>query len=158
MERTQARDTKAIGAVLERFTEAIRNKDAAAASALYARDIVVYDLAPPLALDAAEMHDPARIEEWFDTWDGPIESKPYHLTIRAGDGVAFAFGLRHMSGKKKGGEAVDLWFRATACFVEQQGEWKIAHMHNSVPFAMDGSQRALLDLKPDRDADRVRTR
>lgn len=28
------------------------------------------------------------------------------------------------------------------------GGWKIAHGHSSVPFAMDGSFRALLDLKP----------
>jgi hypothetical protein len=26
--------------------------------------------------------------------------------------------------------------------------WKIAHVHSSVPFAMDGGDRALLDLKP----------
>jgi hypothetical protein len=29
-----------------------------------------------------------------------------------------------------------------------RGQWKITHVHNSVPFAMDGSGRALLDLKP----------
>jgi hypothetical protein len=30
----------------------------------------------------------------------------------------------------------------------RDGHWKIAHMHNSVPFAMDGSRLALLDLTP----------
>jgi ketosteroid isomerase-like protein len=28
------------------------------------------------------------------------------------------------------------------------GAWKIVHEHASVPFAMDGSFRALVDLKP----------
>ena len=59
-----------------------------------------------------------------------------------------AFGLRHMTGIKKDGERIDLWFRATACVRRTTGGWKIAHVHNSVPFAMDGSGRALLDLRP----------
>jgi hypothetical protein len=28
------------------------------------------------------------------------------------------------------------------------GRWLVAHEHISVPFAMDGSYRALVDLKP----------
>jgi len=53
-----------------------------------------------------------------------------------------------MTGTKADGTKVDLWFRATACLARRAGTWKIVHMHNSVPFAMDGSGRALLDLKP----------
>jgi len=48
----------------------------------------------------------------------------------------------------KGGEPVDLWFRATACFRREGSRWLITHMHNSVPFAMDGTDKALLDLRP----------
>jgi PhnB protein len=29
------------------------------------------------------------------------------------------------------------------------GIWKIAHQHHSVPFYMDGSNRAAVDLKPE---------
>jgi ketosteroid isomerase-like protein len=137
-----------IRALLDELTAAIRDKDAAAASALYADDIVVYDLAPPLAIESPGMHDPARMQEWFDTWATPIESKPHRLTIRVGGDVGYAFTLQHMTGKKTGGEEVDLWFRATACFIRKNGAWKIAHMHNSVPLAMDGSGRALIDLEP----------
>jgi ketosteroid isomerase-like protein len=53
-----------------------------------------------------------------------------------------------MTGQKKDGPEVDLWFRATACFRREAGRWRITHMHHSVPFAMDGSDKALLDLKP----------
>ena len=35
-----------------------------------------------------------------------------------------------------------------AGFRREGGQWKVAHVHDSVPFAMDGSGRALLDLKP----------
>ena len=58
------------------------------------------------------------------------------------------YGLQRMVGTKTNGEKVELWFRATACFRRDDGEWRITHMHNSVPFAMDGSDKALLDLRP----------
>jgi hypothetical protein len=32
--------------------------------------------------------------------------------------------------------------------VREDGRWRITHMHNSVPFAIDASEKALLDLKP----------
>ena len=95
-----------------------------------------------------ETHDPAPLEQWFATWKSPIVSEPGDLTIAVGGDVAYAFGLQHMTGKKKGGPEADLWFRATACFRREAGRWRITHMHNSVPFAMDGSDKALLDLKP----------
>jgi len=53
-----------------------------------------------------------------------------------------------MTGTKTDGARGDLWFRATACFRREDGAWKITHVHNSVPFAMDGSGCALLDLRP----------
>jgi len=145
---TDKSDTARIKAVLDALTAAIRNKNAAAAVAVYAADAVAYDLAPPLLIESQQVRDPAYIQEWFDTWAGPIESKSRGLTIRVGGEIAFAFGLQHMTGTKHDGEEVDLWFRATACFVRRDGDWKILHVHNSVPFAMDGSGRALLDLKP----------
>jgi len=148
MNMTDTADAARIRAVLDEFTAALRNKDAAAAVAVYTDDAVAYDLAPPLSIEAQQVRDPARIQTWFDTWASPIESKPHGLTIRVDGDIAYAFGLRHMTGTKTDGQKVDLWFRATACFVRQNGRWKIAHVHNSVPFAMDGSDRALLDLKP----------
>jgi hypothetical protein len=80
--------------------------------------------------------------------ESPIISEPGDLTIAVGYDVAYAYGLQHMTGKKKGGPEADLWFRATARFRREAGRWRITHMHNSVPFAMDGSDKALLDLKP----------
>ena len=144
---TDTVDTRQIRAVLDQFVAALRNKDAAAAVAVYADAAVAYDLAPPLSIEG-QLHDPAYIQAWFDTWKSPIESSAHGLTIRVGGDIAYAFGLRHMTGTKTDGVTVDLWFRATACLVRQGGAWKIAHVHNSVPFAMDGSGRALLDLKP----------
>ncbi len=141
-------DKAQIATLLNAFTAALRAKDARATVALYARDVVAYDLAPPLEIKARTMRRPNHIQQWFDTWKGPIRSTPKALEIVVGKDVAYAFGLRHMTGTKTDGKRADLWFRATACFRREGGAWKIAHMHNSVPFAMDGSGRALLGLKP----------
>jgi ketosteroid isomerase-like protein len=54
-----------------------------------------------------------------------------------------------LSGTKTDGEKADVWwFRQTLCFRRSGGEWRIAHQHESVPFYMDGSYRAAVDLKP----------
>ena len=138
-----------IAELLTRYERAIHDKDAAAVAACYTKDVVAYDLAPPLALESrATVTDPAVLEGWFATWDGPIRSVAKEVHIRAGGDVGYAFALRHLSGRKTSGESVDMWFRATATMAKENGDWKITHVHNSVPFAMDGSDKAELGLKP----------
>jgi ketosteroid isomerase-like protein len=141
-------DEREIRGVLADFTRALHDKDAERAIAPLAEDEVTFDLAPPLRIDPAATHDPAALEEWFDTWRSPIVSESVDLKVDVGGDVAYAYGVQHMTGTKKDGEEVDLWFRATACFRREAGRWRITHMHNSVPFAMDGSAKALLDLRP----------
>jgi ketosteroid isomerase-like protein len=115
-------------------------KDAAGAIAPLSDDAVAFDLAPPLQHGPEVTHDPVRLEEWFATWKGPIISEPDERTIVVDGNVAYAYGLQRMTGTKIDGEKVELWFRATACFRRDNGQWRITHMHNSVPFAMDGRQ------------------
>jgi PhnB protein len=141
-------DENQILRVLANFTRALHDKDAAAAIAPLSADEVTFDLAPPLRMDPDATHDPAALEEWFETWESPIVSESHDLKIAVGGDVAYAYGMQHMTGTKKDGEEVDLWFRATACFRRESGSWRITHMHNSVPFAMDGSDKALLNLTP----------
>ena len=123
------------------------DKDAAGAIASLADDAVAFDLAPPLKQDSDVMHDPARLEEWFATWKSPIVSESVERTIVVDRDVAYAYGLQRMTGTKTDGEEVELFFRATACF-RRNIRWQITHLHNAVPFAMDGSDKALLHLKP----------
>jgi PhnB protein len=44
--------------------------------------------------------------------------------------------------------STDVWVRATDCCRKIDDKWKIVHEHQSVPFYMDGSYRAAVDLKP----------
>lgn len=143
-----ARDEILIRQTLDRHAAAIYAKDAKAAIACLSDDVVAYVLAPPLAFDSAAARDAAGLQEWFDTWEGPIRSTVRDLHVEVGGNVAFAYALQRMTGTKIDGETIDLWFRATAGLVRTATGWRIAHLHNSVPFAMDGSGKALLDLKP----------
>jgi ketosteroid isomerase-like protein len=138
----------AVREVLERCARAISDKDAAAVIACYTEDVVAYDLAPPLVIPSERETDPTHLEKWFATWDGQIVSLAKDMHVRADNIIAYAFALRQMTGRKIDGENVNLWFRATATLVKESSGWKISHVHNSVPFAMDGSGKAELGLKP----------
>ena len=55
-------DEDAICDLLDDFTRALYEKDAASAIAPLADDAVAFDLAPPLKQDPDVLHDPARLE------------------------------------------------------------------------------------------------
>jgi uncharacterized protein (TIGR02246 family) len=134
-----------IRGLVNHWARAVRAKDAAGVMAHYAPDSVTFDLAPPLISTGA---DAKGLQAWFSTWQGPIGCEIRDLTITAGDDVAFCYGLNRLSGTKTDGEKADVWFRQTFCLRKIGGEWRIAHQHESVPFYMDGSYRAAVDLKP----------
>ena len=131
--------------LLASAARALHDKDADALTAHAAVDIAVCDLAPPLRQEGL---DKRAIRAWFETWNGPIGYEVRDLRITVGDDVAFASGLAHMTGTKVDGEEVDLWYRTTDCLAKRDGRWLVVHRHESVPFYMDGSFRAAVDLSP----------
>ena len=64
--------------LLDAFTKSLHDKDAKAMAACYAEDAIGYEQAAPLAISSATLHDPAFFQEWFDTWEGPIDSTPHN--------------------------------------------------------------------------------
>jgi PhnB protein len=134
-----------IRALIDDWAKALRAKDVDGVLAHYAPDSVTFDLAPPLISTAA---DAKGLQAWFATWRGPLGYEIRDLTITAGDDAAFGHSLNRLSGTKTDGERADVWFRQTFGFRRLEGAWKIAHQHESVPFYMDGSYRAAVDLKP----------
>lgn len=136
-----------IRAQIDAWGAALRAKHLEKIVSRYAPDAVTADLAPPLwnrGADALRKN----FGEWFRSWIGPIgfEMRDVHVTT-SGD-VAFARMLNHIQGMRTNGDATDVWVRATVCFRKIGGEWKVVHEHVSVPFYMDGSFRAAVDLKP----------
>jgi ketosteroid isomerase-like protein len=142
---TAQTDKAAITALIERSAEALRARDARAVVASYAADALLFDLAPPLAhrVSADE------VNAWLDTWEGPVNRKTRDLDITVEGDLAFAHFYVHTSAVTKSTrEQAEWWARATLCFKRADGRWRVVHEHVSVPFYMDGSFRAALDLKP----------
>jgi ketosteroid isomerase-like protein len=65
-----------------------------------------------------------------------------------GGDLGFGHGFVRISGTKTGGERVAVWARSTVCLRRIGGAWRIVHEHTSVPFYMDGSLKAAVDLHP----------
>ena len=136
-----------IRAQIDAWGAALRAKHLEKIVSRYAPDAVTADLAPPLwnrGADALRRN----FGEWFRSWIGPIEIEMRDVHVTTAGDVAFARMLNHIQGMRTTGEATDVWVRATVCFRKIGGEWKVVHEHVSVPFYMDGSFRAAVDLKP----------
>ncbi|TXH79811.1 MAG: DUF4440 domain-containing protein [Rhizobium sp.] len=136
---------EAVNAVIASWATALSNKDTAGVVGHLSDDIVSFTLAAPLVYKGKGERG---LEDWFSTWKGPIGGDAIDVRLTVGEDVAFWTGLVHMTGRKTDGVEVDLWFRQTLGLRQEAGTWKIVHEHTSVPFAMDGSGRAELGLKP----------
>ena len=131
---------------MDRRAESVRSRDVDAAVSVVAPDIVSYDVVGVLQNIGLDEYR-KRATEWFSSFEGEIAYEVRDLSISAGDDFAFCHSLNHINGKRKGGQPIDMWWRATVCFHRIGGRWLIVHEHSSVPF--DGSSgNARLDLKP----------
>jgi uncharacterized protein (TIGR02246 family) len=128
------------------WTRAMHAKDVDGVMSHYTPDILTFDLAPPLQHVGNDYR--RGFEEWFKTFRGPVEVEVRDLQVTVGDDVAFTHSLNHITGARTSGEDTDVWVRATVCFRRVDGRWLAAHEHVSVPFYMDGSERAAVDLRP----------
>ena len=139
-------DKAAIRAIIEAMHKAHHDKDAAAIVAPYTKDAAIFSLAPPLSHHGMDL---AEKQAWLDTWQGPIEHASRDLDISVSGDLAFCHGYFRLAGTPKSvGHEIGFWMRATVCLRKIDGEWKIVHEHESVPFYMDGSQRPAFDLAP----------
>ncbi len=132
--------------VIESWAEAIRRKDLAGVLRHFADDFVRFSLAPPLQATTPLSDD---LQAWFATWRGHIGFEIRDLHLHTSGDLACAHSLNHLTGTKSNGEPdADLWFRETLCFRQIDGHWLITHEHQSIPFKMDGSLQAAVDLQP----------
>ena len=142
------KDEADIRAIIADHAKALYAKDIDLLFAHNATDFLSYDLAPPLQHKGRAADARAGTQSWFATWKSPIGWEDRDLAIIVGDRVAFSTALAHMTGTKIDGEEISLWLRVTNGFAKENGAWKIIHIHHSVPFYMDGSFKACVDLKP----------
>jgi ketosteroid isomerase-like protein len=113
-----------------------------------APSVVDYSLAPPLVA-AADGRDPKPPSEWIAGFEAPPRFTVTDLNITADRDVAFATSLNSMTAVPRGSaQEFTLWYRVTLGLRRVDGRWLVTHQHHSVPFYMDGSMRAAVDLKP----------
>ena len=141
-------DEAAIRSILADHVRAHFAKNVDLLLAQSAEGFVSFDLDPPLEHRGNAAKAREALEAWFATWRSPIGLEDRDLVVTAGADVAFSTSLTHMTGTKTDGVEVSLWFRRTNGFRKENGVWKIVHSHSSVPFYMDGSLKACVDLKP----------
>jgi uncharacterized protein (TIGR02246 family) len=133
-----------IEALLHKLARAHADHDADAIVEAYAPDAVIFDLAPPLGRRGMNREN---VAAWLAGWDGPIRIDAVDVSLAIDSDLAFVSALNRMRGRQGGAEQ-DLWFRTTMCLQKMSGRWQIVCDHSSVPFYMDGSYRAAVDLKP----------
>lgn len=141
-----ASDEAQIRNLIDQWTKALRAKDLDGLMSHYTRDIVVFDLAPPLQYKGAAAYR-KNWEDWFPSFQGPVGFEIRDLSVTTGSDVAFCRSLNRITGTRTSGESTDVWVRATVGFRKIGGNWMITHEHFSVPINME-SFKGALDLKP----------
>lgn len=117
--------------------------------ARFTPDAVQYSLAPPLSHTAPQVHDADGLAAWFGTFAGPVDHEVTDLAVFVGGDVAYAHGIARLSATPVGmTEPFTLWFRLTIGLQRTAEGWQVEHEHQSVPFEMDGSFRASVELTP----------
>jgi ketosteroid isomerase-like protein len=105
---------------------------------------VIYDLAPPLGRHGMNRDS---VTAWLAGWEGPIQIDARDVNLAVDGDLAFVSAFNRMRGHQSG-EDQDMWYRTTMCLRKASGRWRIVCDHSSVPFYMDGSYRAAVDLRP----------
>ena len=135
-----------VRALLASWSEAIRLKDIDRLMALYAPEIVYFDVVPPLQYTGSTAVR-RNFLRWFDAWQSAIGVEIRDLTIVASGDIAVASMLHRTSGTLKNGHEIGYWLRATLCCHRVNDRWMITHEHISLPVDV-ASGRAAMDLVP----------
>jgi uncharacterized protein (TIGR02246 family) len=145
-ESSKATDETQLRALIDERVKAVRAKDINGLMSNHAPDVLMFDALNPLQyLGSDKVKE--RAEQWLSWYQGSIGYEVRDLKITAGESVAFCHYLYRISGTMENGKEVNMWVRATICFLKIDGTWMVKHEHNSVPFDAE-SGRASLDLEP----------
>ena len=122
-----AEATKEIEATLNALSAAVSTKDARNMRCFYTDDVVVFDIFPPLSYQGADQHC-ANWQAWFDRMNSKIALEFQNAVMTVNDDVATVFCINRITI----GETYDL-VRVTALMTKTDGDWRIAHVHTSMP-------------------------
>jgi len=120
---------------VEELAQAIRDKDLDHLMSLYATDVTVFDVRPPLNVRGTDAYR-QNFERWFASFEGPLGFEIKNLRIVPGSDAAFCHYLSLVSGARPGGRVSGYWVRGTTCFERRDDEWLVTHEHISMPAPM----------------------
>ncbi len=137
---------KEIRSWLDRWTKAFTKQDVDSIMALYADDIIAYDVVPPLQYVGKDAYR-VDYQQFLSQYEGNLRVEVRDLHVGATGDLGYAAGLELISGTLKNGQKSDVWLRFTSLFRKSNGRWLDFHDHISVPVDIE-SGKAMLDLKP----------
>ena len=141
-------DEDTIIALLREQEAALARGDARGAVAMIDRSIISYDLPPPLEYRGSDQRHIDGLNDWFAPWESGVTTELARPVVLIEGDLAVVHGLSRMQGTERGGSPIDSWNRRTIVLRRMEGDWRIVHEHSSYPMAMDGSGKAVTDLKP----------
>jgi ketosteroid isomerase-like protein len=137
---------KEIRGWLDRWTKAFTEMDVDSIMALYADDVVAYDVVPPLQyVGKAEYR--TDYQQFLSQYEGSLHVEVRDLHVGATGDFGYAAGLELISGTLKNGQKSHVWLRFTSLYRKSDGHWLDFHDHVSVPADIE-TGKAMLDLKP----------
>ena len=118
-------DEEQVRTIIERWAEAVQNRDMEGTLARHSPDILMFDVPEPIQARG--------IDEYRETWElffayspgAPDSFRLHELEVTATDAVAFAHSLI---------DVVDVKCRLTVGLRKFDGEWLIVHEHHSSPW------------------------
>jgi len=137
---------KEIRGWFDRWTKAFAAKDVDAIMALYADDVIAYDVVPPLQYVGKAEYRTDYLQ-FLSQYGDNVKVEVRDLHVGANGDLGYAAGLELLSGTLKNGQKSELWVRFTSLFRKSGGRWVDFHDHVSVPADIE-SGKAMLELKP----------
>ncbi|MCP8464662.1 nuclear transport factor 2 family protein [Pseudomonas sp. ZM23] len=141
---TSADDTE-LHALLDSWLSAVLAADVAAITSHYSRDILAFDAVKQLQFKGVEAYG----RHWEECMRMCTEHtfEIHELSFEAGSDIAFGHYLAYCGGTDEKGQRNASWARVTVCLRREEGQWKIAHEHFSIPFDPATGQ-LLFDARP----------
>ena len=139
-------DDAEIRALYDHWAKVFEARDIDGIMAIYAPDVIAYDVVPPLVYKGRDAYRKDYLE-FLSQYDGPVRVEYRDMQVFSSGDVGFVHALERFTGKMKSGQQSDFWLRATSGVIKVNGKWLIIHDHISVPADFD-TGKSVLDLKP----------
>ena len=129
---SNAKEEVAIRKQVESWAAAVRRKDLNAILAHHSKDILMFDVPPPLESKGLAAYE--RTWNLFFSWaHDPVVFNIREMSVTAGDDVAFVAALMRCAGTEVNGEDIELDFRLTIGLRKIDNQWIVLHEHHSIP-------------------------